>query len=57
MDEFEKKTVILTIKKMFKGGHFDICTLDACIKVAGVVPKGIFEPIPPAKKSIFSWKN
>lgn len=38
MDAFQQQAVILALRKMFKGGHFNICTVRSCIAVAGVQP-------------------
>lgn len=38
MDEFKRQTIILSLRDMFKGSHFSICTIDKCIKILGIVP-------------------
>ena len=37
MTEFEAKSVIDAINRMFKKGHFSICTVDDCMRVTGAV--------------------
>jgi hypothetical protein len=39
VDDFQKQTIVLAIHTMFaKKSHFDICTVDECLKVAGITP-------------------
>jgi hypothetical protein len=38
MDNFEQQAIVTALKKMFKGGYFDICTVDACAKIIGCIP-------------------
>lgn len=38
MDEFQRKTVAIALKRMFTGQHFSICVVDACLKVSGCIP-------------------
>ena len=33
-------SVLTSLNKMMKGTHFDICTVDAAVKVLGAVPDG-----------------
>lgn len=40
MTEFEKQSIAIALKKMFQGTHFNICTVDNCLKIAGVIPLG-----------------
>lgn len=40
MNEFEKEAVITALKEMFRGSHFNICTFDKCVEIAGVIPSG-----------------
>jgi hypothetical protein len=35
MNEFEKQSVVVALKKMFTGGYFSICTIETCAKVIG----------------------
>lgn len=37
MTEFEKQAVVIALKKMFQGSHFDICTVDNCLKITGAI--------------------
>ena len=37
MNEFEAKSVIDAINRMFKGAYFDITAVDNCMKVTGAV--------------------
>jgi len=40
MNTFQEETVRIALKKMFKDGHFNICTIDKCIRISGIhVPK------------------
>lgn len=39
MTEFEKESITIALKKMFQGGHFDICVVDKCLKIAGAIPQ------------------
>lgn len=44
--EFQKKAVLVSLKEMFAGHCFDICTFDACKKILGVfVPKNEYEAL------------
>ena len=38
MTEFEKQAVAIALKKMFQGSHFNICTVDQCLKITGAIP-------------------
>lgn len=38
MTEFEKQAVLISIKNMFMGGHFSICTVDKCLAITGCIP-------------------
>ena len=38
MDEFKRQAIILSLRDMFKGRHFSICTIDKCIKILGIIP-------------------
>ena len=38
MDNFQKQAITIALREMFEGSHFSICTVDQCIKVAGVIP-------------------
>ena len=37
MENLEKEVIKTALKKMFKGGHFSICTIDNCLKVSGTI--------------------
>lgn len=38
VSEFEQQAVIVALKKMFEGTHFNICTVDACLTIIGAIP-------------------
>lgn len=38
MNEFHKKAAITSLKKMFEGRHFSICTIDTLCKLTGCIP-------------------
>ena len=38
MTEFERQSIIVALKRMFTGGYFSICVIDACIKIIGCIP-------------------
>lgn len=37
-DQFTRQSVALSLRKMFEGGHFSICTVDQCLKTLGITP-------------------
>ncbi len=38
IDEFQKRSVVESLKKMFRNSYFDICTVDACCKILNIHP-------------------
>lgn len=38
MDDFLKEAVITSLKEMFEGSHFSICTVDKCLKITKAIP-------------------
>jgi len=36
--DFQKKAVMVSLKDMFKGPHFSICTIDNCCKILNIHP-------------------
>jgi len=34
--EFQKQSVLVSLRDMFRGNHFSICTFDTCKKILGV---------------------
>jgi len=38
MTDFEKQAVVLALRRMFTDSYFNICTVDACVKVVGCIP-------------------
>lgn len=36
MDELTRIVIATAMRKMFSGGHFSICTVDECLKLAGI---------------------
>jgi hypothetical protein len=38
VSDFEQQAVMVALKKMFTGTHFDICTVDNCLKITGAIP-------------------
>jgi hypothetical protein len=44
MENLEKEVLKTALKKMFKDGHFSICTIDKCLKLSNTIPdKKIYE--------------
>lgn len=37
MDEIKKMVIATAMRKLFEGRYLDICTVDQCLKVAGVI--------------------
>lgn len=37
LDELTRTVIGVALQKMFNGGYFDICTVDKCLKLAGVI--------------------
>jgi hypothetical protein len=37
MIAIQKEALVLALNKMFKGGHFDICTIDTCLKMTNSI--------------------
>lgn len=40
IDEFTRQAVAQSLKKMFEGSYFDICTIDRCLEAMKVHPVG-----------------
>lgn len=38
MTDLTKMVIATAMRKMFEQRHFDICTVDQCLKVAGIIP-------------------
>ena len=37
IEEIKSRVIQTALKDMFKGGHFNICNIDKCLKIAGTV--------------------
>lgn len=35
LSDFQKNAIILALRRMYKGSHFDICTVDEILKLTG----------------------
>ena len=38
MGNLEKEVIKTALKKMFKENHFNICTIDKCLKISNTIP-------------------
>ena len=38
MENLEKEVIKTALKKMFKESHFNICTIDKCLKISNTIP-------------------
>jgi hypothetical protein len=38
MNDFQKQAIAIALREMFEGNHFNICTVDKCLKISGVIP-------------------
>ena len=46
LNAFKQRAIQLSLKKMFNGPYFNICTIDTCLSVAGAIPpKEIYDAL------------
>lgn len=45
MTEFQAKAVVDAINAMFRGHHFNICTVDSCMKITGAIRSNDYEAL------------
>lgn len=45
MTEFQARSVVDSINRMFRGHHFDICTVDSCMRITGAIRSNDYDAL------------